>query len=90
MLKKHRVRSLKPERVREILRAEPLRVAPGVTEASTKHAMLILPRLQLVHEQKAQIERDIETLLEELSELNREKLSIVTHSSSVPCRAWGS
>jgi transposase len=67
LLKKHRVSSLQPERVREILRAEPLRVAPGVTAASSKHALLIVARLQLVNEQKAEIERDIEMLLEELS-----------------------
>jgi len=67
LLKKHRIRRLTPERVREVLRAEPLRVAPGVSGASSKHAMLILPRLQLVNEQKAEVEREIETMLEQLS-----------------------
>jgi transposase len=67
LLKKHRIRSVSAEQAREILRAEPLRVAPGVTEASCKHVALILPRLRLVDEQKAEVERDIATVLEELS-----------------------
>jgi transposase len=67
LLKKHRIRNVSAEQAREILRAEPLRVAPGVTEASRKHVAMILPRLRLVDEQKAEVERDIATLLEQLS-----------------------
>jgi transposase len=67
LLKKHRIRSFTPDQVREVLQAEPLRVAAGVTEACRKHVALLLARLSLVYEQKAEVEREIETLLEELS-----------------------
>jgi len=67
LLKRHRIRRLTPEQVREILSAEPLHVAPGVVEACRRHVLLLVPRLRLVHEQKAEIEREIEVLLDELA-----------------------
>ena len=45
-----------------------MHVAAGVTEACRRHVALLLPRLRLVHAQKTDVERDIETLLEELAE----------------------
>jgi transposase len=67
ILRQHRIRRLTPEQVRESLSAESLRVAPGVTEACRKSVFLLLPRLRLVHEQKLEVEREIETLLDEIS-----------------------
>lgn len=67
LLKQNRIRKLTAETLREILRAEPLHVAPGVTEACRKHVALLLPRLRLVDAQKADVEREIEDLLEQLS-----------------------
>lgn len=67
ILRQHRIRRLTPEQVRERLSAESLHVAPGVTEACRKSVFLLLPRLRLVHEQKLEVEREIETLLDEIS-----------------------
>jgi transposase len=67
LLKRHRIRKVTPEQVREALSAMPLHVAPGVTEACRKHVALLIPRLRLAHEQKTQVEHDIEALLEQLA-----------------------
>jgi len=67
LLNRHRIRKVTPEQVREALGATPLHVAPGVTEASRKHVALLIPRLRLAHEQKTQVEHDIEALLEQLA-----------------------
>lgn len=67
LLKRYRIRSLTPEQVREALGAEALHVAPGVVDACRRHVALLLPRLRLVHEQKLEVEREIDNLLEKLS-----------------------
>jgi transposase len=67
LLRQHRIRRLTPEQVREILSSEPLHVAPGVVEACRRSVALLLPRLRLVHEQKVEVEREIGTLLDEIS-----------------------
>jgi transposase len=67
LLKRYRIRSRTPEQVREALSAEDLHVAPGVVDACGKHVVLLIPRLRLVHEQKIEVEREIENLLEQLS-----------------------
>jgi transposase len=68
LLKRHRIRSITPEAVREAVSAESLHIAPGVLEACQRHVALLLPRLRLVHDQKNEVEREIEALLEKLSE----------------------
>jgi transposase len=67
LLKENRIRKITAESVRQILGAEPLHVAPGVTEACRRHVALLLPKLRLADAQKADVEREIESLLEELS-----------------------
>ncbi len=67
LLKRYRIRRLTPEQVRETLGTEPLHVAPGVVDACRRHVLLLVPRLRLVHEQKAEVEREIEVLLDEFS-----------------------
>jgi transposase len=73
LLKTHRIRSLTPEGVKEQLIDRALHVAAGVTEATSRHVALLVPRLRLTHEQKLQIEREIETLLEELASSGEDK-----------------
>lgn len=67
LLKQHHIRRLTPEHVREILKAEPLHVAPGVMLACQRSVASLLPRLRLAHEQKLQVEREIGELLEQCS-----------------------
>lgn len=67
LLSRYRVRRVTAEEVRDTLGAESLHVAPGVTEAAVRHVALLLPRLRLVDEQKTQVERELEKLLDVLS-----------------------
>ena len=48
LLKPHRIRRLDADQVRQVLREPALPVAPGVTEAATRHIRSLLPRLRLV------------------------------------------
>jgi len=67
LLKSHRIRSLTAEAVKERLSERALDVAPGVTDATSRNVRLLVPRLRLAHEQKLQVEREIETILDELA-----------------------
>ena len=67
VLQSHRVRNRTPEQVREILRREALHVAPGVAQAFSQRVVMLLPRLRLVCEQLAQVDRELDTLLEGLA-----------------------
>jgi transposase len=67
LLKRYRIRILTPEQVRAALAAEPLHTAPGVVDACRTHVALLIPRLRLAHEQKVEVERKIEALLDELA-----------------------
>jgi transposase len=67
LLKRHRIRSLTAEQVKEGLAAPALHVAPGVAEATSRRVAHLIPRLRLTHEQKLQVERDIERTLEKLA-----------------------
>lgn len=66
LLRTHRIRALTAEHVKEQLTARALYVAPGVTEATSRRVTLLIQRLRLAHDQKLQIERDIEAALDEL------------------------
>jgi len=54
--------------LREQLQRPALPVAPGVAEAASSHVALLLPRLQLLHEQRHACARQIERLLQQLAE----------------------
>lgn len=66
LLKRHRIRSVTAEQVKEGLAAPALHVAPGVVEATSRRVALLIPRLRLAHEQKVEVERDIERTIEKL------------------------
>ncbi len=68
ILKKHRIRRLDAKRVIETLSSVPLPVAPGVVEACERQMMITMPRLRLAYNQRQQGKKDIEALLNELSE----------------------
>lgn len=67
LLRKHRVRRVSAEQLRQA-GDHPLPLAPGVAEAVAEQVLLLLPRLQLLHQQRAQLSRRIEDLIEELTE----------------------
>src|SRR5207244_8877090 len=67
LLKDHGIRRLNQEQVLAALRTPPLRVAPGTIEAATTHIALLLPRLQVSHEQRRRCKRLLEALLDQLA-----------------------
>jgi transposase len=67
LLAEHRIRRVTAETLHEALQAEPLPVGPGTTAAAVTHVALLLPRLRLVHEQRAQCQRRLERTLDELA-----------------------
>jgi transposase len=72
LLRRHRIRRLTAQRVREQLCTEALRVAPGVTDACRRHVLMLVRRLRLVDAQKADVEREIEAMLDELAATERD------------------
>ena len=67
LLRSHRIRRLDGLAVRQALDVAALRLAPGAAEAASEHVLLILPMLRLLQRQRKELERRIETLLEEMS-----------------------
>ena len=67
ILSRHRIRRLDAPHVRTILASPPLPLAPGAAEAASEHALLLLPRLRLLHQQRLQVAQRMEALLAELA-----------------------
>jgi transposase len=66
VLQKNRIRRVSSEEVLEVLRREPLRVAPGVMEAASEHIGMLLPRLRLLRSLRADCARRTEQMIEEM------------------------
>jgi transposase len=66
LLRQYRIRRLKPEEVITRLRKTPLPAAPGVVQACSEHALMLVPRLQLRARQLALCQDRIERLLNQL------------------------
>jgi transposase len=67
LLQQHRIRRLTAAQVRAVLKTKPLTLAPGAAEAAAEHALLLLPRLRLLHQQRADLGRRINAVLDELA-----------------------
>jgi transposase len=67
LLQEHRIRRISAAQVRAVLRSTPLTLAPGAAEAVAEHALLLLPRLRLLHQQRTDLARRIDGLLDELA-----------------------
>ena len=67
ILKAHRIRRLDAQQVKAILASSPLRLAPGAAEAASEHALLLLPRLRLLQQQRLQIDQRMEAVLADLA-----------------------
>ncbi len=67
ILSKNRIRRIDAPKVHAILAATPLVVAPGAAEAASEHALLLLPRLRLLQQQRAGIAKKLDAVLEQLS-----------------------
>jgi transposase len=67
LLAEHRIRRITAAEVHAILKTKPLTLAPGAREAAAEHALMLLPRLRLLHRQRTDLARRISALLEELA-----------------------
>ena len=67
LLQQHRIRRLTAAEVRAVLKTKPLTLAPGAAEAAAEHALLLLPRLRLLHQQRTDLVRRISALLDQLA-----------------------
>jgi len=63
LLRAHRIRRLAADAVLAQLQVPPVWVAPGTVEAVSEHIGLLVPRVRLVHEQRARCLRRIESVL---------------------------
>ncbi|HZU26767.1 MAG TPA: IS110 family transposase [Bryobacteraceae bacterium] len=66
LLRRHHIRRLTAEQVHLALR-EPLPLAPGVAEALAEQVLTLLPRLQLLRQQRLDLSQRVEQLIEELT-----------------------
>ena len=67
LLDKHRIRRWSAEQVREILASPPLPLAPGSAQAVSEHALLLLPQLRLLYNQRKQVADQIQRLLAQMT-----------------------
>jgi transposase len=67
LLQQHRIRRLTAAQVRAVLKTKPLTLAPGAQEAAAEHALLLLPRLRLLQQQRADLGRRINAVLDQLA-----------------------
>lgn len=82
LLAKHRIRRWTAEEVRKILTQPPLPVAPGVEEAVSEHVLLLLPQLQLFHQQRKLLTDRIAALLNRMSASESQALPSHLHSDA--------
>ncbi len=68
LLTRYRIRRLSAEAVIAVLRTPALPVAPGPVNAAQVHLTVLLPRLRLVHAQRATCAARVDELLEQLAE----------------------
>ncbi len=67
ILGQHRIRRITAEQVLSTLKSMPLTLAPGAADAVAEHALMRLPRLRLLHQQRSDLARRSEASLEELA-----------------------
>lgn len=67
LLHTHRVRRLRAAQIIEQLRAPGFALAPGTVEAASERALLLVPHLRLLAEQRAELGKRISAVLEELA-----------------------
>lgn len=67
LLQQHRIRRITAAEVRAVLKTKPLTLAPGAAQAAAEHALLLLPRLRLLDQQRTDLARRISALLDQLA-----------------------
>ena len=72
-LHRYRIRRLSAQQILAELKVEPLPVAPGTVEAASEACLLLIARLKLLQEQKMQVAKRIEAVLEQLTVNNQQE-----------------
>jgi hypothetical protein len=67
LLSKHRIRRWTAEELRQVLATTPLPLAAGSADATSEHALLLLPQLRLLSSQRKEVRDRIETLLNQMA-----------------------
>jgi transposase len=67
ILRAHRIRRLRAAEVVEQLRAPGFTLAPGTVQAASERALLLVPHLRLLVQQRAELAARIQTVLEQLA-----------------------
>lgn len=68
LLKSHRIRRITGEQVLAELGVQALTLAPGAAEAASEHVLLQLPLLRLLRQQRADLTKRIEAMLDDMSQ----------------------
>ena len=67
MLHRHRIRRLSVDEVIAALRTPALTLSTGSADAASEHALLLLPRLRLIRQQRSEVAARMEALLDALT-----------------------
>ncbi len=67
LLKAHRIRRIKAAEVIEQLNVAALQLAPGAVDAASEHVLLLLPLLRLLNQQRTDLARRVQSVLDELA-----------------------
>jgi transposase len=67
LLKRHRIRRVSAGEVLEVLRVDPVSVAPGTVKAATSHLETVARRLDLINRQISDAQARLDALTEQLS-----------------------
>lgn len=69
LLGQHRIRRLSVTQVISELQTQPLQVAPGTAESAAEVSLLLVVRLKGLYEQKAEVEKRVEIVLDQLTSM---------------------
>jgi transposase len=67
LLKQHRIRRIDAQQTAEILRRPGFQLVRGTVEAASEHALLLLPHLRLLHAQRVELGRKMDSIFEQMS-----------------------
>jgi len=67
LLRAHGIRRYKPADVVEQLRETGFQLAPGTADDASEHALLLIPHLRLLHQQRAELAKRIQAVLDQLA-----------------------
>ena len=67
LLRAHRIRRLQSADIVNELRAPGFQLAAGTADAASEHALLLIPHLRLIAQQRTELARRLQTLLEQLA-----------------------